>query len=350
MHQRINFSTLPFVVLIFDGKKCHAAHGHAEIEAGGESGARTDELYEILLAQDETGLVDCLRNWDRLEPLPQLLFEPLSVKCRHYHTVGGLPEAVSAWCEKRDLTLARERQRSVIELCRRNARLYANPADVRKIERIEQSLSQQLTEGPRRFRFSAVEPRTNARKYGSALEWLVNHRMVRRVYRVSEPGVPLSDWVDPVAFRLYFADVGLFSHLCGIEPALRESRPELFPALWKSLADHFVLQSLAAQLDEPLRYWSNPKPQTSVDFLANLQGTVVPIAVDVTGKSRAPIPQLYRERYGSRTPLCVRFSWRNLGLTGNLLDIPFFLADEACRLMLLALEMLKSDDKNASPA
>ena len=109
MHKRINFSTLPFVVLIFDGKKCHAAHGHAEIEAGGESGARTDELYEILLAQDETGLVDCLRNWDRLEPLPQLLFEPLSVKCRHYHTVGGLPEAVSAWCEKRDLTLARER-------------------------------------------------------------------------------------------------------------------------------------------------------------------------------------------------------------------------------------------------
>lgn len=45
---------------------------------------------EFLLAQNETGLVDCLRNWDRLEPLPQLLFEPLSVKCRHYHTVGGL--------------------------------------------------------------------------------------------------------------------------------------------------------------------------------------------------------------------------------------------------------------------
>lgn len=63
---------------------------------------------EFLLAQNETGLVDCLRNWDRLEPLPQLLFEPLSAQCRHYHTVGGLPEAVSAWCEKRDLTLARE--------------------------------------------------------------------------------------------------------------------------------------------------------------------------------------------------------------------------------------------------
>ena len=174
-----------------------------------------------------------------------------------------------------------------------------------------------------------MEPRTNLRKYGSAMEWLIAHRMVRRVSRVSEPGCPLSGFIDPTAFRLYFSDVGLFSHLCGIEPALREGRPELFPALWKSLAEHFILQSLAAQFDEPLRYWSNPKPQTSVDFLANLQGTVVPIAVDVTGKSRAPIPQLYRERYGSRTPLCVRFSWRNLGLTGNLLDIPFFLANEA---------------------
>ena len=305
---------------------------------------------EFLLAQNETGLVDCLRNWDRLEPLPQLLFEPLSAKCRHYHTVGGLPEAVSAWCEKRDLTLAREVQQAIADTFREDILRCADPRDIPKIQRIWQSLPQQLSQGNRRFCLSEVEPRTNLRKYGSAFKWLVDHRMVRRVYRVSEPGVPLSDWVDPVAFRLYFADVGLFSHLCGIEPALRESRPELFPALWKSLAEHFILQSLAAQLDEPLRYWSNPKPQTSVDFLANLQGTVVPIAVDVTGKSRAPIPQLYRERYGSRTPLCVRFSWCNLGLTGNLLDIPFFLADEARRLMLLALEMLKSGDKNASPA
>ena len=305
---------------------------------------------EFLLAQDETGLVDCLRNWGRLEPLPQLLFEPLRVKCRHYHTVGGLPEAVSAWCEKRDLTLAREMQQAIVEKFEEDVLRCTDPFEIPKIQRIWQSLPQQLSQGNRRFLLSAVEPRTNLRKYGSAMEWLIAHRMVRRVSRVSEPGCPLSGFIDPTAFRLYFSDVGLFSHLCGIEPALRESRPELFPALWKSLAEHFVLQSLAAQLDEPLRYWSNPKPQTSVDFLANLQGTVVPIAVDVTGKSRAPIPQLYRERYGSRTPLCVRFSWRNLGLTGNLLDIPFFLADEACRLMLLALEMLKSDDKNASPA
>lgn len=305
---------------------------------------------EFLLAQDETGLVDCLRNWNRLEPLPQLLFEPLGNKCRHYHTVGGLPEAVSAWCEKRDLTLAREAQQAIADTFREDILRCADPRDIPKIQRIWQSLPQQLSLGNRRFCLSEVEPRTNLRKYGSAFEWLVDHRMVRRVYRVSEPGVPLSDLVDPVAFRLYFADVGLFSHLCGIEPALREGRPELFPAIRKSLAEHVVLQSLEAQFEEPLHYWSNPKPQTSVDFLVNLSGAVVPITVDVAGKSRAPIPRFYRERYGPQTPLCVRFSWRNLGLTGNLLDIPFFLADETRRLMLLALEKLNTDDKNASPA
>lgn len=305
---------------------------------------------EFLLAQDETGLVDCLRNWDRLEPLPQLLFEPLSAKCRHYQTVGGMPEAVSAWCEKRDLTLAREVQQAIADTFKEDILRCTDPLDISKIQRIWQSLPLQLSQGNRRFCLSEVEPRTNLRKYGSAIEWLDDNRMMRCVYRVSEPGVPLSDSVDPVAFRLYFADVGLFSHLCGIEPALRESHPELFPVLCKSLAEHFVLQSLAAQFDAPLRYWSNPKPQTSIDFLANLQGTVVPVAVDVTGKSRAPIPRLYRERYGSQTPLCVRFSWRNLGLTGDLLDIPFFLADQARRLMLLALAKLKAGNENASPA
>ena len=85
---------------------------------------------EFLLAQDETGLVDCLRNWNRLEPLPQLLFEPLGNKCRHYHTVGGLPEAVSAWCEKRDLTLAREAQQAIADMFREDILRCADPRDI----------------------------------------------------------------------------------------------------------------------------------------------------------------------------------------------------------------------------
>lgn len=241
-------------------------------------------------------------------------------------------------------------QQAIVEKFEEDVLRCTDPFEIPKIQRIWQSLPQQLSQGNRRFLLSAVEPRTNLRKYGSAMEWLIAHRMVRRVSRVSEPGCPLSGFIDPTAFRLYFSDVGLFSHLCGIEPALREGRPELFPAIRKSLAEHVVLQNLEAQFEEPLHYWSNPKPQTSVDFLANLSGTVVPITVDVAGKSRAPIPRSYRERYGPQTPLCVRFSWRNLGLTGNLLDIPFFLADETRRLMLLALEKLNTDDKNASPA
>lgn len=56
---------------------------------------------EFLLAQGEDGLVDCLRNSSEFEPLPEYLFEPLSTKLLHYQTVGGMPEAVSAWCENR---------------------------------------------------------------------------------------------------------------------------------------------------------------------------------------------------------------------------------------------------------
>ena len=129
---------------------------------------------EFLLAQGEDGLVDCLRNSSEFEPLPEYLFEPLSTKLLHYQTVGGMPEAVSAWCEKQDLTLARQIQQSVMEAYRQDIFSHASAIDAPKIQRVWQSLPRQLSHENNRFRFSEVEPRSNARKYGDALQWLVD--------------------------------------------------------------------------------------------------------------------------------------------------------------------------------
>lgn len=305
---------------------------------------------EFLLAQGETGLVDCLRNWNRFEPLPQLLFEPLSAKLRHYQTVGGMPEAVSAWCERHDLTLARQIQQSIIDTYRQDIASHADTLDIPKIQRIWQSLPRQLSRENNRFRFSEVEPRSNARKYGDALQWLVDARMARCVHRVSVPGIPLSAYEEPGAFKIYFVDIGLFARFAGIEPSVFEDTPALFREMKGSLAENLVLQSLSTQFDEVPCYWSSTRPQAEVDFLVSLDGVIIPIEVKASTNVKSPSLRVFTEKYGDRTPLRVRFSMQNLTFDGNILNIPLFMADEARRLMLLALEKLKSGDKNASPA
>lgn len=297
---------------------------------------------EFLLAQGESGLVDALRESSEFEPFPEYLFEPLSTKLLHYQTVGGMPEAVGAWCEKQDLALARQVQQSVIEAYRQDVFSHASAIGAPKIQKIWQSLPRQLSRENNRFKFSEVEPRSNARKYGDALQWLVDARMARCVHRVSCPGIPLSAYEDPGAFKVYFADIGLFTRLSDIDPSVLQDQPMLFREMKGSMAENLVLQSLSAQFEESLCYWSNPRPQAEVDFLASLGGIVVPIEVKASTNVKSPSLRLFMNKYGEQIPLRVRFSMQNLSLNGDILNIPLFMVDEARRLMLLALEKQKS--------
>ena len=97
------------------------------------------------------------------------------------------------------------------------------------------------------------------------------------------------------------------------------------------------LQSLSTQFEEPLFYWSNPKPQAEVDFVASLEGVVIPIEVKASTNVKSPSLKTFMEKYGANIPLRVRFSMRNLSLDDGLLNIPLFMADEAQRLIRLAI-------------
>ena len=50
----------------------------------------------------------------------------------------------------------------------------------------------------------------------------------------------------------------------------------------------------------------------------------------------------YREKFAEQTPLSVRFSLDNLRLDGDVLNIPLYMADQADRLIRLALQAKRS--------
>lgn len=298
---------------------------------------------EFLTAQGDDRLVDCLRHWSTFEPIPEIFFEPLAAKLRHYQTVGGMPEAAAAWCLRRELGQARHIQSSIMESYRQDVFGHADAIEVPKIQRVWNSLPLQLSKENKRFRYSAVEERSNARKYGDALQWLIDARMVRAVHRVETPGIPLSAYEDTSAFKIYFADVGLLARLSGIEPEVLQGENDLFREMKGALAENLVLQGLTPQFEEALHYWSMSKPQAEVDFLVSRRGFVIPIEVKASTNVNSPSLRLFTNKYGRRIPLRVRFSMRNLSLDGNLLNIPLFMVDEAGRLIDLALNKLAPD-------
>ncbi len=289
---------------------------------------------EFLLAQGETGLAGCLQSWSRLEAIPGIFFDALSRKFWQYQTVGGMPEAAAAWCGRYDLEAALQIQDEILEAWLGAMMHDENASEFMKMHGVWSSIPGQLARDKKRFRFSAVEPRSGARKYGDALRRLTASRMVRAVRRRD----PADGAEDPLSFKLYPADTGLLMRRFGIAPQVVEMNPKLFRGIRSALAETAVLQGLAGQFEEPVGFWSNPKPQAEVDFLVSRRGRGIPIEVDLSERGTSPGLRRFMEAFGDQATLGVRFSTGNLKFEKEILSLPLFMAGEAWRLIDLALE------------
>ena len=53
-----------------------------------------------------------------------------------------------------------------------------------------------------------VKEGARAREYEDALQWLVDARLVHKIYRSTAPGLPVAAYDDLSAFKIYLVDVG----------------------------------------------------------------------------------------------------------------------------------------------
>lgn len=296
---------------------------------------------EFLMAQGDEQVVGFMRNVSAIEPIPELFAGRLSTKLKHYLTVGGMPEPAAAWCLRKDLEASRYAQKNILESYKLDIASHADAIDIPKIQRIWDSIPKQLSRENNQFRYSIVENRSNARKYGDALRWLIDARMVRSLHRLDGLGLPLSAYEDPSAFKIYFSDAGLLARLAEVPPEVRlNDEAGLFREMKGSITENFVLQSLVQQFSL-IYYWACAKRQTEVDFVVQFAGRAIPIEVKASTNVRSPSLAFFKSRYGEKIPLRVRLSMQNLSLDGDLLNIPLYMADEASRLIGLALNHVK---------
>lgn len=86
------------------------------------------------------------------------------------------------------------------------------------------------------------------------------------------------------------------------------------------------------------RYWATEHPRYEVDYIIQCENDIIPVEVK-SGVSTGSIGlKKYKEKYGDKIKLRVRFSLRNLKMDDDMLGIPLFLADRADRLISLALK------------
>lgn len=295
-------------------------------------------FQEFLLANGDANLVAYLDSVNTIEPLPDAFFNPLCEKLRMYYITGGMPESVRLWAEAKDVEAMQAALANIIGAYERDFAKHPSLKEFPRLSLIWHSLPSQLARENKKFLYKAVKEGARAREYEDALQWLVEARLIHKIYRSSKPGLPMSAYDDLSAFKIYLVDVGILRRLAKLAPSAFGEGNRLFVEFKGALTENYVLQTLITQFEVMPRYWSQSNPPYEVDFLIQRENDIFPIEVkaetNIAGKSL----RKFKELFGDTVKLRVRFSLNNLKLDDDVLNIPLFMADQTDKLIGLALE------------
>ena len=295
---------------------------------------------EFLTANGDENLVKYMENIERIEPLPDAFFNPLYEKLKMYYVTGGMPESVLMWTQARDVSAMQNTLSDIIDAYERDFAKHPDVSEFPKISMIWKSIPSQLARENKKFLYKVVKEGARAREYENALQWLVDARLVHKIYRSSAPGLPMSAYDDLSAFKIYLADVGVLRRLAQLAPTAFTEGNRLFTEFKGSLTENFVLQTLLTQFEVTPRYWAQNNPPYEVDFLIQRENEIFPVEVKAEGNIRSKSLKKFKELFPDKVKLRVRFSLDNLKLDEDLLNIPLFMADHTDRLLGLALNIL----------
>jgi predicted AAA+ superfamily ATPase len=297
---------------------------------------------EFLMANGDGNFADYMKSVDRIEPIPEAFFNPLYEKLKMYFVTGGMPESVSSWVQDRDVELMQQVLSNILGAYERDFAKHPDPKDFPKISMIWISIPYQLTRENKKFIYKVVKEGARAREYEDALQWLCDANLTYKIYRSTAPGLPISAYDDLSAFKLYMADVGLLRRLSLLAPSAFGEGNRLFVEFKGALSENYVLQALQNQFEAMPRYWTVENPRYEVDFLIQREKDILPVEVKAESNVENRSLKKYKEKYGDKVKLRVRFSLSNLRMDDDLLNIPLFMADHANKIIGIALEQLKN--------
>lgn len=283
---------------------------------------------EFLAATGNEVLVELLhrRDWQLIHTFHLKFAELL----RTYYYVGGMPEAVSAYIETRNVDTVRQVQLTLLEDYRQDFSKHAGADESHLISQIWKSLPAQLSREDKRFVASAVEPGLRAAKLRGPIRWLDDAGLIQLVHRVTHPEIPLPAYADN-AFKMYFLDVGLLAAKCELDADALLEGNSIFMQYKGALTEQYVQQQLRSELGISPFYWTAEKAQAEVDFLFAQARRVIPLEVKAELNLQAKSLRSFCKRFECDLALRVSmsgFAQSTVQLTSGhsytVLDLPLY--------------------------
>ena len=204
---------------------------------------------EFLIADNCENLVEYMKSIKDIQSIPDIFFNQLEEKLKAYFIIGGMPEAVKAWVNEKDIELVNKIQENILKAYESDFSKHTQNSEANKISLIWNSIPSQLAKENKKFLYQTVKEGARAREYESALNWLNDANLIYKIYNVSKTDFPLKAYNDLSAFKIYMNDIGLLRRMSNLDSRIVIEGDRLFEEFKGAFTENYVLNMLCIIFD-----------------------------------------------------------------------------------------------------
>lgn len=256
------------------------------------------------------------------EKIPHAIHDKFQQIIREYLVVGGMPDVVNVFFETQNFQAVHQKQIDLLREYEEDIKKYAKTTDRQKIKDCYYSIPRQLAKEYTKFQYSTVSPRSTAKKYENALEWLDDAGMIRCVYNVSTPQLPLRAYEKQNEFKVYATDIGLTTALFGFE-----TQAALVQDILKGPAKGGIYENLIFDIlikrGVNLHYIKKENSTQEIEFLMEENCSIIPIEVKSKKGETHSLNEFLKEW---NPPYSYKLTSTNIGEVENKITLPHYMA------------------------
>ena len=278
---------------------------------------------EFLLAMGEDGLVSLIDEMNL--PLMENFRDKYIEWMKKYYYIGGMPEVVCSFATEKDFVEVRRLQKRIIDMYEADFSKHTSTNELPRIRMVWNSIPMQLAKENKKFFFGKIKEGARAKDFEIAIEWLLDCGLIKKVYNVSKPAVPLKAYTEFTAFKLFLLDVGLLSAMSEIDVKSILDGNAMFVEFKGAITEQYVLQQLISGTEYTPYYFSETKSEGEIDFLIQKGTDIVPIEVKAEENLKAKSLKVYCDKY--KPSIAIRTSMSNYRVQEWMVNIPLYFFD-----------------------
>ena len=261
------------------------------------------------------------KAYEDKQPLDSQIHELALEQVYKYLLIGGMPEAVEAYIEDNNLLESREILKVLYDNYLADMELYqASQEAVLRSRVLFQNIYRELNKESKNFSPGLIEEKSKTRDFATSIQWLTMAHIVNQSFQLKEhitmPLIPDSE----SNFRLFLADIGMFSYQSGINAAsfISSERENTLSGIF---FENFVANELIAK-EHKLFYWRG-KSSAELEFIIESDNKLYPIDVK---KGRGTLNSLEKFSNHNKFEYAIKVSKNNYGYNPEqkLLTVPFY--------------------------